>query len=110
MERHERLAAREAKVARIAEYIRQGWSRRRIAESEGCSPPAISQFIRATPTLRLLNHHRGQTDRERLYALRLDLVAVSAEADRVRRLTRQAIRELDDELLSLDVDHLNGLR
>jgi hypothetical protein len=81
-----------------------------IGRRIGISGPAVNQAINRNPELRELRTSRSATETQRLIAYRSQLQNVLLEVRRLAVRINRSIRTLDEELQSIEVDHLNGLR
>jgi predicted transcriptional regulator len=94
----------------IRDLMEAGLSQRAIGRSLGVSGPAINQWIRKTPELRLLRSQRTRGELKRLRAYKLELQQVERELKRLARLVRASVHAITEELQSAEIDAILGLR
>lgn len=95
---------------RIAEGLSAGLSQRAVGRQLGISGPAISQRVARSPDLRRLRTATSAKEKERLAAYRSELAQVLVEVRHLAIDIAKSIRVLDEELDSIRVDTILGLR
>jgi predicted transcriptional regulator len=94
----------------IRDLMEAGLTQRAIGRSLGISGPAVSQAIAKVPELRALRTKRSQGEKERLAAYRSELRQTLTQVRRLAIDINRSIRVLDEELQSVEIDRLIGLR
>ena len=95
---------------RISELMKTGLSQREIGRELGISGPAVAQRISRSPELRRLRTQCSRSEQQRLRAYQTELRQTQVAVQRLDREIKRTLETLDQELLSIEVDHVLGFR